>query len=664
GRMIELRTLGQIELVAPDGRRLQSVLAQPKRLALLAYLALATPRGAHRRDTLVALFWPELDQARGRAALRKAVHYLRQSLGEGVLVGDEALELEPRAIRCDVVEFEEALAEGRPADALALYHGDLLPGLYLSEAAGFERWLDAERIRLRRRAAEAASAASAAALTEGDADSAVELARRALDLGEGDERAFQRLVTLLDRIGDRAGALRAYEQYRQWLANELGLTPSPETEELIAGSRGRTEPDAERPVAAPAAGPTNGLASAAPVIAAPSRAAPGAPSDSAGAPSTPVPAAPAPAAAAATLAATSAPGVPAAAPHPPSPAGRRHGRALRRLLVGGALAIAATAVVAFVVTGRFAADVGAPAWVIVADVENGTGEPVFERSVPYALAVGLDQSPRLYVMPPERIRQALVRMRRPDADSVLDETLAREIARREGVRFVVVPMVARAGDRYEISARLVDPETAATLALAAVHADHAADVIGALDRLAKRLRREAGESALAVARSSMPLPRVTTASLSALEKYASGARAYNASRWEEARRLWEEAVAIDSAFAAAHASLGMHAYWTNRPEAGEAHFARALAHADDLPERERKLIRARIESWRGNREESTALLRALYIEDTTDIEVLHRLGYDYLRLGRGRETSEVYRRIVAFDSLSEHAWINLATAEK
>src|SRR5690606_41070172 len=148
----------------------------------------------------------------------------------------------------------------------------------------------------------------------------------------------------------------------------------------------------------------------------------------------------------------------------------------------------------------------------------------------------------------------------------------------EGVGFVVGPTVGRAGDRYQVSARLVDPETAATLALAAVHADHAADVIGALDRLAKRLRREAGESALAVARSSMPLPRVTTASLSALEKYASGSRAFNASRWEEARRLWEEAVAIDSAIAAAHAALGMHAYWTNRPEAGEAHFGRALAH--------------------------------------------------------------------------------------
>jgi len=48
------------------------VLAQPKRVALLAYLAAATPRRLHRRDSLLALFWPELDQE--HAARRCARH--------------------------------------------------------------------------------------------------------------------------------------------------------------------------------------------------------------------------------------------------------------------------------------------------------------------------------------------------------------------------------------------------------------------------------------------------------------------------------------------------------------------------------------------------------------------------------------------------------------
>src|SRR2546426_2417448 len=66
--MIRFRMLGGVSLTAADGHEVRSLLAQPRRLALLAYLAAATPRDFQRRDSLVALFWPELDQKHARAA--------------------------------------------------------------------------------------------------------------------------------------------------------------------------------------------------------------------------------------------------------------------------------------------------------------------------------------------------------------------------------------------------------------------------------------------------------------------------------------------------------------------------------------------------------------------------------------------------------------------
>jgi hypothetical protein len=60
--MLHLSLLGTVEFTADDGRTIHSVLAQPKRLALLAYLA-AAHQGFHRRDVLVSLFWPESDLA-------------------------------------------------------------------------------------------------------------------------------------------------------------------------------------------------------------------------------------------------------------------------------------------------------------------------------------------------------------------------------------------------------------------------------------------------------------------------------------------------------------------------------------------------------------------------------------------------------------------------
>jgi DNA-binding SARP family transcriptional activator len=76
--MIELRTLGPLELRGTDPGGIAALVSQPKRLALLAYLAIAAPRGFHRRDSLLALFWPESDQAHARGALRNGLSFLRQ----------------------------------------------------------------------------------------------------------------------------------------------------------------------------------------------------------------------------------------------------------------------------------------------------------------------------------------------------------------------------------------------------------------------------------------------------------------------------------------------------------------------------------------------------------------------------------------------------------
>lgn len=85
--MIELRTLGTLDLRGTDGREFRRILQQPKRLALLVYLAVSTPRRFHRRDALLALFWPELDTDHARGALRRSLHFLRGILGDNVIVG-------------------------------------------------------------------------------------------------------------------------------------------------------------------------------------------------------------------------------------------------------------------------------------------------------------------------------------------------------------------------------------------------------------------------------------------------------------------------------------------------------------------------------------------------------------------------------------------------
>src|SRR6266571_5107862 len=205
--MIELRMLGTLDLKGADGRAVRSILAQPKRLALLAYLAVH-PAGA-RRDSVVALFWPELDTAHARGALRQSLRFLRRELGDGILNGhsDEALAFEPATVWCDVAAFEQACKAGQPGQALQLYRGGFLEGVFVTGgSAELERWIGVERARLRRLAARAAAEMAEQAERDGDLAAAAQAARQAVAFDPDDEGALARLIALLDRSGDRAGA--------------------------------------------------------------------------------------------------------------------------------------------------------------------------------------------------------------------------------------------------------------------------------------------------------------------------------------------------------------------------------------------------------------------------------------------------------------------------
>jgi len=239
--MVELRLFGTVDLRREGGGSIGSLVVQPKRMALLAYLAAATPRGAHRRDTLLGLLWPELDGERGRGALSKALHHLRASLGKEALLshGEEAVELDGTRVGCDVARFEEALDGGDLERSLTLYRGDLLQGFFLPDAPEFERWVEGERSRLRRRAAHAASTLSETARESGDRGGATRWAREALALSGLEEGALRRLLTLLDAEGDRGGALEAYTAFAATLQEELQVEPSPETRALVEEIRER-----------------------------------------------------------------------------------------------------------------------------------------------------------------------------------------------------------------------------------------------------------------------------------------------------------------------------------------------------------------------------------------------------------------------------------------
>ena len=252
--MIRLRTLGALDLRGSDGQELRGVLSQPKRAALLAYFALATPRGYHRRDTLIALFWPEYDAERARNALSQAVHFLRRALGTDMIVshnGDE-LGLNRSEVSCDVVEFEEALAAGRTAQAVDLYRGELLEGFHVSAAPEFERWLAEERKRLADRYVGAVEAVAVERESVGDFAGAVAWWRRLAARDLYSSRWSLRLMRAMAAAGDPAAAVQHARLHEALLREDLGVAPDPQLTEFV---RQLQAPADTRPAPLPAALP-------------------------------------------------------------------------------------------------------------------------------------------------------------------------------------------------------------------------------------------------------------------------------------------------------------------------------------------------------------------------------------------------------------------------
>jgi DNA-binding SARP family transcriptional activator len=238
--MIELSLLGPQAVRDSDGRELTSLPAQPKRFAFLARLAVGGGDGYHQRDSLAAMFWPEMDQFAARRALRNTLYHLREALGDGVIVtrGDEAVAIDPARLTCDVTRLRDAVAASRYEEAVELARGELLAGMHVPNAGeAFEEWLSRERRRVDDLVMRAVRALAEREEQAGHLVAAARWAQRACALAPGDEGWIRRTMVLLDAGGDTGGALRLYEAAARRLASEFEATPSAETVALAGRIR-------------------------------------------------------------------------------------------------------------------------------------------------------------------------------------------------------------------------------------------------------------------------------------------------------------------------------------------------------------------------------------------------------------------------------------------
>ena len=230
------------------------VLLRRRAEAVMAVLAVSGDLGC-TRERLLALLWPENDEASARVGLRDAVYAIRRALGPGAVPSSRLLRFDSVVVLSDVLTFTQALSSGRPADAVHLYAGPLLDGFHVDDAAEFERWVDGERARLAREYGEALKQLATDAERNGVWDEAVGWWARAVEHDPVNSRLVLQQVRVLAAIGDRGNAIRVAEGHARRLRDEFDLEPDQEIIATVERIRRGEMPETRGGVLLPALAP-------------------------------------------------------------------------------------------------------------------------------------------------------------------------------------------------------------------------------------------------------------------------------------------------------------------------------------------------------------------------------------------------------------------------
>lgn len=238
--MLYLRLLGGITL-EEDGETLRGRAVQKRRLALLSVLAVAPLRSASR-DRLLGLLWPTKDEEQARHLLSAAIYEIRKELDEGILTsrGDDVV-LSAAAVTTDVEDFRSAMEQDDLARAAALYTGPFLDGFFLGESPAFDQWMEGERAAISRDFRRALERLAERQETEGRPEEAVATWRRLAAEDRYNSRIAIRLLSALEAVGNRGGAMQFARVHEVLLREEFQTAPPAEFTALVAAMRNSPE---------------------------------------------------------------------------------------------------------------------------------------------------------------------------------------------------------------------------------------------------------------------------------------------------------------------------------------------------------------------------------------------------------------------------------------
>jgi len=331
-------------------------------------------------------------------------------------------------------------------------------------------------------------------------------------------------------------------------------------------------------------------------------------------------------------------------------------------LAMAALTIAASAVFYFRFSYQPAPALTDRDTILLADFVNTTGDVAFDETLKQALAVHLEQSPFLNLLPDERVRETLRYMNR-SPDEIVTKKVAREICERQNLKAVLVGAIASLGKHYVITLEAAHGLTGEVIAREQVEVESKEQVLRALGQAAFRLREKLGESLRSIQRFNTPVEQATTPSLEALKAYSLGLQQTRRSQWREATPFLKRAVELDPDFAIAYSELALAYRNSMGPIISKEFSRKAFELRERTTERERFEIALRYYGLvTYERDKAAEVLEVWRQTYPRDLRAQEGLANRYLQMGQPEKSLEICRELVRLHPDYSGAYSSLAIA--
>ena len=282
-----------------------------------------------------------------------------------------------------------------------------------------------------------------------------------------------------------------------------------------------------------------------------------------------------------------------------------------------------------------------PVAVVIADIQNGTGDTAFDHTLEPVLRLALEGADFINAYDRTRMRTTFG-VQPPEK---LDEATARQLAVNQGLGVVVSGSIERQGNSYDITLKAAQSVTGKVVASAKSRASSKDQVLGAATKLVTTVRRALGDEKSDTAQL-LAMKSLTTASMEVAAHYAAAIEAQSNTRFEEARESFLKTVELDPNFGLGYQGLALVSRNLGNLQDAEKYTAEALKHLDGMTERERFAIRASYYMNTGDFQQCVKEYGELIAQYAADASGHNNRGLCLSKLRNMREAADEMRQAV------------------